>query len=246
MEKLRKSSSGKRFAVITEASSGIGYELAKQFAQNGFDLLVVANDSGITEAAQAFEAWGAAVAKLQINLANYDEVEILVNAILDVGRPLDAIAINIDFEGPRDFEKIHLSDELNLIHLNVVSTVHLIKRTLPSMMTNNSGKVLLTASVCTFMPTSFIPVYNATKAFLHSYSETLRHELKETNVTVTALMPDPKDIKHFQHTYIQDTCTAEHDQRTQAIDVAEQGFKALMSGQNQVIAGRVMTFDPRL
>lgn len=110
-------------AVVTGASNGIGYELAKQFAQNGFDLLVTATGSSINKAAQAFEE------TVQADLATYDGVETLYNQIKATGRPVDAIANNAGVGVGGDFTReTDLKDELNLINLNVVSSVHLAKR----------------------------------------------------------------------------------------------------------------------
>ncbi len=122
------SSSKRRFAVVTGASSGIGYELAKQFAQNGFDLLITATGATINEAAQDCESLGAKVETVQADLATYDGVEMLYDKILATGRPVDAIALNAGVGVGEEFTKTDLQAELNLIELNVASTVHLAKR----------------------------------------------------------------------------------------------------------------------
>src|SRR5687768_12555306 len=122
------------FAVVTGGSSGIGLELAKQFAQNGFDVLITAEDPGITAAAQELQALGATVETVQADLATYDGVEKLVSSIEAAGRPLDAIAINAGVGVGGDFtHQTDLRAELNMINLNVVSSVHLAKRVLPGM-----------------------------------------------------------------------------------------------------------------
>jgi short-subunit dehydrogenase len=110
-------------AVVTGASSGIGYELAKQFAQNGFDLVVTATGARIDEAAQAFRELGAKVQTVQADLATYDGVETLYHQIQQTGRPVDAIAIKAGVGVGGDFTKTDLQKELNLIELNVASTV---------------------------------------------------------------------------------------------------------------------------
>jgi len=187
------SPSTKPFAVVTGASSGIGYELAKQFAQHGFDLLVAAEDAGIAEAARAFEGLGAGVESLQVDLATYDGVENLYAKIASSGRPVEAIALNAGVGVGGDFTRgTELRDELNLIALNVTSPVHLAKRVLKDMVARGQGRVLFTSSIAATMPAPFEAVYGASKAFLLSFAEALRNELKDTGVTVTALMPGPR------------------------------------------------------
>jgi short-subunit dehydrogenase len=119
-------------------------------------------------------------------------------AIADTGRPVDAIAINAGVGVGGDFvQETDLQDELNLINLNVVSTVHLAKRMLKDMRDRNQGRVLFTASIDSLMPGPFEAVYAASKAFVHSFAEALRNELKDTDITITSLMPGPTDTNFF-------------------------------------------------
>ena len=122
------SSSKRRFAVVTGASSGIGYELAKQFAQNGFDLLITATGATINETAQDCESLGAKVETVWADLVTYDGVEMLYDMIKATGRPVDAITLNAGVSVGGEFTKTDLQAKLNLIELNVASTVHLAKR----------------------------------------------------------------------------------------------------------------------
>ena len=130
-------------ALITGASSGIGYELAKQFAQNGFDLIVAAEGQGIYQASRDFQESGAAVKPVQADLAEYEGVEKLYKEIQAEGRPLDAAAINAGVGVGGDFtHESDLGAELRLIDLNVKSTVHLAKRILKDMADRRAGRVL--------------------------------------------------------------------------------------------------------
>ena len=228
-------------AVVTGASSGIGYELAKQFAQNGFDLLVTATGSSINEAAQAFEELGAKVETVQADLATYDGVETLYNKIKATGRPVDAIAINAGVGVGGEFAReTDLKEELNLINLNVVSTVHLAKRVVKDMVERGSGRILFTSSIAALMPGPFEAVYAASKAFVHSFSEGLRNELKDTGVTVTALMPGPTDTNFFHRADMDDTKVGA-SKKDDPAQVAKQGFEALMADKDDVIAGSLQT-----
>ncbi len=229
------------FAVVTGASSGIGYELAKQFAQNGFDLLVTAEDPAITKAGQDFEELGAQVETVQADLATYDGVETLYAAIKATGRPVDAIAINAGVGVGGDFAReTDLQDELNLINLNVVSSVHLAKRVVKDMVARGSGRILFTSSIAALMPGSFEAVYAGSKAFVQSFAEALRNELKDTGVTVTALQPGPTETNFFHRAGMDDTRVGA-SKKDDPAEVAKQGFEALMAGKDDVIAGSLMT-----
>ena len=234
-------SSTRPLAVVTGASNGIGYELAKQFAQNGFDLLITATGSSINEAAQAFEELGAKVDPVQADLATYNGVETLYNKIKATGRAVDAIAINAGVGVGGDFAcETDLNDELNLINLNVVSTVHLAKRVVKDMVEHGKGRILFTSSIAALMPGPFEAVYAASKAFVQSFSEGLRNELKDTGVTVTALMPGPTDTNFFHRADMDDTKVGANQKDDPAV-VAKQGFEALMKGKDHIIAGSLKT-----
>jgi short-subunit dehydrogenase len=228
-------------AVVTGASNGIGYELAKQFAQNDFNLLITATGPSINEAAQDFEKLGAKVETVQADLATYDGVETLYSKIKEIGRPVDAIAINAGVGVGGDFAReTSLDDELNLINLNVVSTVHLAKRVVKDMVDRGKGRVLFTSSIAAIMPGPFEAVYAASKAFVHSFAEGIRNELKDTGVTVTALMPGPTETNFFHRAGMDDTKVGS-DKKDDPAEVAKQGFEALMAGKDDIIAGSLKT-----
>lgn len=227
-------------AVVTGASNGIGYELAKQFAQNGFDLLVTATGTSINEVVGDFKKLGAKVDTVQADLATYDGVETLYNQIQATGRPVDAIAINAGVGVGGPFTETDLQQELNLINLNVVSSVHLAKRVVKDMVERGNGKILFTSSIAAIMPGPFEAVYAASKAFVHSFAEGLRNELKDTGVTVTALMPGPTDTNFFHRAGMDDTKVGASKKDDPAL-VAKQGFEALMADKDDIVAGSLKT-----
>jgi uncharacterized protein len=229
-------SSSKPFAVVTGASSGIGYELAREFARNGFDLLIAAEDSEITNAAANIEVLGASVEPVQVDLASYDGVETLYGKIKNTGRAVDAIAINAGVGVGGDFAHNDLNAELNMINLNVTSAVHLAKRVIQDMVERNQGRILFTSSIAGTMPAPFEAVYGASKAFLLSFSEALRSELKDTGITVTALMPGATETNFFHRANMDDTKIGVSEKDDPA-EVAREGFEALMAGKDKVIAG---------
>jgi len=225
------------WAVVTGASTGIGLELAKQFARNGYDLLIVANEPAITDAGERVRASGINVETLQVDLAEYDGVESLYREIQSSGRPLDAIAINAGVGAGGDFVREGaLEDELNVIDLNVRSTVHLAKRVLEDMVERGQGRVLFTSSIASTMPGTFNAVYNASKAFVQSFAQAIRNELKDSGVTITALMPGPTDTEFFHRADMDDTKVGSGEKDDPA-EVARQGYEALMAGKDHVVAG---------
>jgi short-subunit dehydrogenase len=150
---------------------------------------------------------------------------------------VDAIAFNAGRGAGGDFVRdTDLRDELNIIDVNVTSTVHLAKRVLPDMVRRGEGRVLFTSSIASTMSGSFQAVYNASKSFVQSFSEAVRNELKDTGVTVTALMPGPTDTEFFERADMMDTKVGAGSKDDPA-KVAEQGFEALMKGDDHVVAG---------
>jgi uncharacterized protein len=233
---------GHELAVVTGASSGIGYELARQFAENGYDLLIAAEDDGIDQAAVDLRRDGQnQVTAVKADLAKFDGVEKLYAEIKATGRPVAAIAINAGRGIGGDFARdTNLEDELNVIDVNVTSTVHLAKRVLPDLIEQGGGKVLFTSSIASMMPGTYQAVYNASKSFVQSFAEGVRAELKDTGVTVTALMPGPTDTNFFHRADMDDTNVGTSKKDDPAV-VAKQGFEALMKGEEKVVAGSVKT-----
>jgi short-subunit dehydrogenase len=233
---------GNEFAVVTGASSGIGYELARQFAEHGYDLLIAAEDAGIEATAADLRRDGQnQVVAVRADLATYEGVERLYAAIRETGRPVAAIAINAGRGLGGDFTReTDLGEELNIIDVNVTSTVHLAKRVLPDMVARDEGRVLFTSSIASMMPGTYQAVYNASKSFVQSFAEALRTELKDTGVTITALMPGPTETNFFNRAEMLDTNVGASKKDDPAV-VAKQGFEALMKGKEKVVAGSTKT-----
>jgi uncharacterized protein len=229
-------STGRGLAVVTGASSGIGFELARQFAEHGFDLIVVAEEEGIAGAADELRDLRGEVEPVQADLTRAVDVDRLWERVRARGRPLAAIAINggVGVGGP--FVDNNLEEELRLIDLNVVSVVRLAKYAVRDMVSRGSGRILFTLSIAAEMPAPFLAVYGASKAFVQSFAEALHHELKDTGVTVTALQPGPTDTNFFERAEMMDTKVGVEDKDDPA-DVARQGFEAMMAGKHRVVAG---------
>jgi len=223
-------------ALVTGASSGIGRELAKQFASNGFDVIVAAEDDAITEAAIELRASGVTAEPVQVDLSLAEGVEELYLRATEGGRRLDAVAINAELGTSGDFARDDdLESELRLVDLNVRSAVHLAKRVLHDMAERGTGRVLFTSTAGT-VPGPHHVVYAASTAFLRSFAEALRYELRDTDVTVTALLPGATDTDFFARADMEDSKAAD-GKKDDPADVARDGFEALMRGDDKVVAG---------
>jgi short-subunit dehydrogenase len=224
------------FAVVTGASSGIGRELARQFAAHGFDVLVTAEDAQLDAAAGDLAGAGTTVQEVVADLATPDGAERLVASIAATGRPVDALALNAGIGNGGAFTDIPLADEERLIGVNIGATVHLAKRIVPDMVRRGAGRVLFTSSVASQMPGPYYATYAASKAFIQSFAHALRYELDGTGVTVTALLPGPTETEFFDRAGMEGT-GVDSSSKDDPADVARDGFEALMAGKSQVVAG---------
>ncbi len=228
-----------QFAVITGASSGIGLELARQFGQHGYDLLICAEDDELTAAAASLADTGAHIETVRADLATSDGVEVLLGAVTGSGRELDALVLNAGVGNGGAFVDIPLAAEQRLIALNIGSVVHLAKALLPAMVARGSGGLLFTASVAATMPGPYYATYAASKAFVLSFAEAIRYEVKDSGVTVTALMPGPTDTEFFDRAGMDDTPVNEAKKDDPA-KVAEDGFEAFQAGKDHIVGGSVI------
>lgn len=230
------------FAVITGASSGIGFELAKQFGSHGYDLMIVSNSDEIFAAQEDLMDLGYNVDAVKANLATFAGVENLCDQIRSSGRALDAVVINAGVGVGGSFLETNLKEEINLINLNIVSVVHLTKRVLRDMKERGHGKILFNSSIASQMPSPFEAVYGASKAFVSSFAESLRNEIKDTDISITVLMPGATNTNFFHRARMDNTLAgAKMKKGNDPAKVAEQGFEALMSGKERVIAESLFT-----
>lgn len=226
-------------ALVTGASTGIGRELAKQFAFNNFDLVVSAHDS-LGEAVAELEALGANVEAVRVDLALPEGVTELWGRVQATGRPLAVAALNAGRGLGGPFAETDLAQELEIVDLNVRSTVHLAKHVVRDMRTRGEGRILFTSSIASTMPGSFQAVYNASRSFVQSFALALRNELEDTGITVTSLMPGPTDTEFFDRAEMSDTKVGA-DEKDDPEDVAHDGFEALMKGEERVVSHSLKT-----
>jgi short-subunit dehydrogenase len=221
-------------AIVTGASSGIGYELAKCCAEHGFDLLIAADQPAIHGAAQEFRALGVTVEAVEADLATLDGVDRLYAAIK--GKPVEALLANAGHGLGHAFLDQDFSTVQHIIDTNITGTLYLIQKVGKDMRARDRGHILITGSVAGFMPGTFQAVYSGTKAFLNSFSFALRNELKDTNMTVTCLMPGATETEFFERADMLDTEVGQQEKDDPA-DVAKAGFDAMMKGKGDVVTG---------
>ena len=225
------------FAVVTGASSGIGHELAGELAERGFDLLVVAENEEITTAPARLERPGAQVTAMRADLTVPTEVDAFATKIKSLNRPVNVLAINAGVGISGGFvQDTSLDDQLAVVDLNVRSAVHLVKLLLPDMVDRAAGRLLFTSSIAATSPGPFQAVYHASKAFLQSFAQGLREELKGTGVTVTAVMPGPTETRFFERAGMTDTKLGAGP-KDDAAEVARQAVEAMLAGKDHVITG---------
>ena len=222
-------------AVITGASTGIGYELAKIAAQDGYDLVIVADEAEIQEAGRKLGQLGTDVKAIEADLGTEHGVTALWDAIKN--RRVDVLMANAGRGLGHAFLDQEFEKAKNVVDTNVTGTISLIHKVGRQMRERNAGRIMIVGSIAGFIPGSFQAVYNGTKAFLDSFSEALSNELKETNVTVTCLEPGPTDTKFFERAGMQDTPVGKDDSKDDPAMVARTGYDAMQKGQHQVASG---------
>lgn len=227
----------RELALVTGASSGIGYELAKQFAEHGYDLLVNAEDTGLDPVAEELSTLGVNVEAVRADLRTGEGVEQLYGA---TERPVAVAALNAGVGQGGGFVDAGLAEQLAVVDLNVRSTLHLAGLLLPDMISRGGGKVLISSSIGAMTPGPFQAVYNASKSFLQSFAEALQNEVQDSGVTITSLMPGPTETDFFRRAGMADTKIGQSSKDDPA-EVAEQGFRALMAGKDKVVAGSAAT-----
>lgn len=225
-----------KFAIITGASTGIGFELAGLAAKDGYDLLIVADEALIMAAADDLRARGANVDAIEADLATIDGVDRLLAAAK--GRTVDLLCANAGRGLGHAFLDQEVAEWRRVIDTNVTGTVYLLQKVLKDMVARNSGKVLVTGSIAGFIPGSFNAVYNGTKAFVDNFTDALRNEIKEAKgVTLTTLMPGPVDTEFFDRADMLDTSVGADPKKSDPADVAKDGWDALMDGKASVVSG---------
>ncbi|MFG3385279.1 SDR family NAD(P)-dependent oxidoreductase [Streptomyces rochei] len=229
---------GRPLALITGASSGIGYELARLFAEHGHDLVVNAEDERLEHAARRLRETGVEVRAVRADLRTADGVDRLVAAL--TGLTVDVAALNAGVGQGGAFVDTDPRDDQSVIDLNVSSTVRLAKPLLRDMVARGVGRLMFTSSVAATMPGSFQSVYNASKSFVQSFAQALQEEVADTGVTVTSFMPGPTETDFFRRAGMTDTKVGTMNKDDPA-QVARQAYDAVMKGRGKLVTGSAKT-----
>ncbi|PPA69212.1 oxidoreductase [Jeotgalibacillus proteolyticus] len=223
--------------MITGASSGLGFEMAKLFAKDGYDLAITGSSDRIFEAAETIRELGVEAYPHKADAAAYEGVEGFWDFVSDLDRPVEAAVLNVGIGiGGGSFLETSLEDEMRLISINITGTVHLAKRVVHHMVPNSRGKILIVSSISATTPTPYETVYGPSKAFGFAFAESLREELRETGVTVTALLPGATDTNFHANAGMGDTQIGSSSKNDKEL-VAKQGYEALMNDIDHVVGG---------
>lgn len=225
-----------KLAMITGASTGIGFELATLAAKDGYDLVVVANEPLIDASARDFEQFGTRVTSVQADLSTIDGVDTLLAAA--DGRQIDLLAANAAIGTGGAFLEQDVASWRHSIDTNITGTVYLLQKVLGEMVARGDGRILVTGSIAGYIPGSFNAVYNATKAFVDNFTEALRNEIKDVKgVTLTTLLPGATDTEFFARADMLDTQVGQDDKKADPAKVAQDGWDALMAGKGHIVSG---------
>lgn len=225
-----------KLALVTGASSGIGFELARLAAKDGYDLIIAADETDIHDAAETLRSEGANVVSVVVDLSDEEGVDELFAEVAKSGRQVDLLFANAGRGLGHGFLDQDDAEWLRVIDTNIVGTLLLLKKVGQQMRDRGAGRILITGSIAGFMPGTFQAVYNGTKAFIDSFSFALREELRDTGVTVTCLMPGATETRFFERAGLLDTKIGQ-DEKDNPKDVAKAGYQALMAGEGDVVSG---------
>lgn len=223
-------------ALITGGTSGIGKELAKLFAQDGYNLIIVARDQNeLNNTATELQGLGVQVETISKDLSKMDEAYALCQ---EVNQQVDVL-VNDAAQGVYGlFMENEIERELDIVHLNICATVILTKHFAQQMAARGEGRVLNLGSIASKMPGPWQAVYHGTKAFVYSFTMAIRQEMKDSGVTFTTLMPGVTDTDFFNKAGMNESrIVQDKDAMSDPADVAKDGYEALMSGEDYVISG---------
>jgi short-subunit dehydrogenase len=236
-------------ALITGASSGIGLELARIFASNRYDLVLVArNEAKLLELARECESSGVHAYVIAADLSKADAPRSIVEGVGRLGLEIDVLVNNAGYGLYGPFVETSLATELDMIQVNIAALTELTKRLLPGMVARRSGRILNLASTAAFVPGPLMAVYYATKAYVLSFSEAIANELEGSGVTVTALCPGPTASGFQAAASLEGSRLVAGKTLPSSRDVAQAGYDALMSGTVVYVPGltnKLIAMSPR-
>lgn len=225
--------STRKLALITGASSGIGREIARLAAAEGYDLIVAA-DEPLVDAAAGLRREGIDIQAVEADLATPAGVEKLLAAAS--GRQIDVLVANAGHGLGHGFLDQDVAEWRHVIDTNITGTLLLLQPVLKQMVARGEGKVLITGSIAGHLAGSFQAVYNGTKAFVDSFAAAIGNELKDSGVSITCLKPGATDTNFFARAGMLDTKVGQAKKDDPA-DVAVTGWEAMKNGEHSVVYG---------
>lgn len=234
-----------RYALVTGGTSGIGYELAKLLAKDGYNLILVARQQeGLDKVSQELSLmYKVKVETMSKDLFYPGNAFELVDDIRAKGIQVDVLVNDAGQGQYGEFVDTDIQRELDIIHLNISSLVVLTKSFLKDMVARGEGKILNLSSIAGKMPGPLQAVYHGTKAFVHSFTEAIREEVKDTGVTITSLLPGATNTDFFRKAQMEESKLVQEGHLADPIKVAADGYKALMEGDDMVISGMKNKFQ---
>ncbi|MDQ3079362.1 MAG: SDR family NAD(P)-dependent oxidoreductase [Pseudomonadota bacterium] len=222
-----------KFAIVTGASSGIGLEIAKLAAADGYDLLLAA-DTPFVDTATGLKDLGVEVTQVECDLSTRQGVDQLLDAA--GGRDIDVLVANAGSGTGGAFLDVDPRDWRHSLDTNVTGTLLLIQPVLRAMVARGEGRVLITGSIAGYVPGPFNAVYNASKAFIDSFAAAIANEVKDSGVTVTCLKPGATETEFFARADMEDTALGQMKKADPA-DVARTGWEAMLKGKPSIVHG---------
>ncbi|PIO98100.1 SDR family NAD(P)-dependent oxidoreductase [Pleomorphomonas carboxyditropha] len=223
-------------AVVTGASTGIGFELARCAAGDGYDLVVAADEPGIHDVADLLGEHGVSIRAVEADLSTPEGIARLIDVIASDGRPVELLMANAGRGLGHGFLDQSFDDIRRVVDTNIMGTLDLVHRIGRQMREQQFGRILFTGSIAGYIPGAFQAVYNGTKAFVDSFAYALREEMTDTNITVTVLMPGPTETEFFERADLMDTEMGQAD-KDDAGYVARAGYRAMMNGEADIVTG---------
>lgn len=223
-------------AVVTGASTGIGFELARCAAADGYDLIIAADEPQIHEAADMLGEHAVSIRAVEVDLSTPEGIARLIDVIAADGRPVELLMANAGRGLGHGFLDQSFDDIRRVVDTNIMGTLDLVHRIGRQMRDQQFGRILFTGSIAGYIPGAFQAVYNGTKAFIDSFAYALREELIDTDVSVTVLMPGPTETEFFERADLMDTRMG-RGEKDDAGYVAHAGYQAMMSGEADIVTG---------
>ena len=228
-----------RYALITGATSGIGYELAKLFARDGYSLILVARNEDLLQQTsdELKQQYGVEITPLAKDLFNPNAAKEIYDKTREMGINVNVLVNDAGQGQWGPFVETELQRDLDIIQLNIMSLVSLTKYFVRDMVNRNEGKILQLGSEAGTSPIPLLATYAATKAFVISFSVALADELRDTDITVTVLLPGATDTDFFHKANQENTVTYREKGLLSPEEVAKDGYDALMRGERKIISG---------